>query len=346
MKNYQKGFAPLIIILIIAALAIGGGVYYVQKNKNSEPYHVPGALHTETSTDTQTNVKGNIGPDYTPSSIDTSKWQLYTNSDYGVTFKYPVTFAVMQTEKSSRKLDVTIKPNYPTDDNMRFTVDTSVGSSGGNCGLIGKTTIGMNIPATKRSCSTPGLTSTAYEVILDNNTSLYISINISSNSKHTDSSNDYFNSILSTIDVKNKQSQSSDWKTYTNAQYGFLAKYPATWIYREINDNPNKQMIVFYEKSDPNSSNGWTITIYKKSYKTSATFLSNLTTLFKDNLQKSSTTINGNTAVRVDITEADVHGTHIFFEKGDFLYDISGSGKNYYKDTLFVDFYNSFKFTN
>jgi hypothetical protein len=65
--QYERGFAPLLIILIIAALAIGGGVYYVKKNKTPTPavssntQSSTTAITSDTSTtvNTKTNVKVN-----------------------------------------------------------------------------------------------------------------------------------------------------------------------------------------------------------------------------------------------------------------------------------------------
>ncbi len=37
----------------------------------------------------------------------------------------------------------------------------------------------------------------------------------------------------------------SDWKTYTNEEYGFKVKYPAKWVYREINSET-----IYFENSE------------------------------------------------------------------------------------------------
>src|SRR3989344_9127103 len=53
-KNLQGGFAPLLIIAIVAILAIGGGAYVVTKNKQVKNAEL------EDNLDTQANVNADI----------------------------------------------------------------------------------------------------------------------------------------------------------------------------------------------------------------------------------------------------------------------------------------------
>ncbi len=82
MKN-QKGFIVPILLAIIAALIIGGGVY-VYKNKKSE---------TSTNTETQANNENptvNTQVNNSSSQDNIPNWKTYTNTKYGFEFKYPV----------------------------------------------------------------------------------------------------------------------------------------------------------------------------------------------------------------------------------------------------------------
>jgi hypothetical protein len=63
-KNLQKGFAPLIIIAIVAVLAIGGGATYVaNKNKVEKKVEVEGNLDTQANfkADENANENANLG---------------------------------------------------------------------------------------------------------------------------------------------------------------------------------------------------------------------------------------------------------------------------------------------
>ncbi len=66
MKNLQRGFiVPLLIV--IAVLVIGGGIYFYSKNKAKDI------------------------------TIDTQNWKIYTNTKYGFSFKYPETWFIRET---------------------------------------------------------------------------------------------------------------------------------------------------------------------------------------------------------------------------------------------------------
>ncbi len=64
MKQAQKGYFGL-ILLIILAVAIGGGAYYFSKQNKS------------------------IDQGQVSSTDSTSNWETYTNEKYGFSFKYP-----------------------------------------------------------------------------------------------------------------------------------------------------------------------------------------------------------------------------------------------------------------
>src|SRR3989344_9525826 len=80
MKNQQKGFIPiLIIILAVATLMVGVGIaYYVAKQKVSSPQS-PVAPQSSTTTAT-TSI----------STDETANWKTYRGEQSGVEFKYPL----------------------------------------------------------------------------------------------------------------------------------------------------------------------------------------------------------------------------------------------------------------
>lgn len=81
MKNSQKGFAALILIIILAIVAVGGGVYYKhQKDKQSKPIEI-GAQATTTD--------------------QVSGWKTYTNTKYGFSFQYPTDWRLLTDDSNS-----------------------------------------------------------------------------------------------------------------------------------------------------------------------------------------------------------------------------------------------------
>ena len=74
--NNQKGFANIVLIVVIVAIiAVGGYFVFVKK---SEPI-------TQQPTPTTTQ---NPTPTATPKN-ETANWEVYRNEKYGIEFKHP-----------------------------------------------------------------------------------------------------------------------------------------------------------------------------------------------------------------------------------------------------------------
>lgn len=97
----QKGFVTPLIIVIVAILALGGGVFYYLNKPIKLNYYVhPVATTTSTviSISTSTN--------------NTVDWKTYTDTQYGFEFKYPPTFEILQvqTEAFNDLVQIAISP--------------------------------------------------------------------------------------------------------------------------------------------------------------------------------------------------------------------------------------------
>ena len=96
MKNSQKGFIVPVLLVIIALLVVGGGVY-VYKNKKVE---VPAVVDTgtqPTNTNTQTPPVNTQTKTPTPTPKDeTLSWKIYQNDFFKYEFQYPSGFAIVK----------------------------------------------------------------------------------------------------------------------------------------------------------------------------------------------------------------------------------------------------------
>ena len=111
MKNSQKGFIVPVLLVVIALLVIGGGVYIYENKKTEVP-----AVNTEiqqptqfqTNTNTQTspattqttnqsatnNPIQQTNPSPTPTKISVAGMKQYTDSNFGFSFWYPSSWTV------------------------------------------------------------------------------------------------------------------------------------------------------------------------------------------------------------------------------------------------------------
>lgn len=75
----QKGLAPILIVVLIAVLAVGGYLLYNQQTK----------LTSAPQPTTQSTPAPSVNPTESAEPVDISNWKTYTNSKYGYSVKYP-----------------------------------------------------------------------------------------------------------------------------------------------------------------------------------------------------------------------------------------------------------------
>ena len=82
----QKGFANIIlVVIIVAAIAVGGYFVFVKK---SEP-----TAQQPTPTPPSAQTKTPVSPTPTPKN-ETANWAVYSNTKYNYSFRYPTNFTI------------------------------------------------------------------------------------------------------------------------------------------------------------------------------------------------------------------------------------------------------------
>jgi len=98
----QKGFAPLIIVIILAIVGIVAAYYFGSMKGNVL------LAPTQTPTSVTTNAPSQITPTTKPTSDPTTNWQSYTNSKYSFSFKYPLDYKVTASPVTGNQYNVIV----------------------------------------------------------------------------------------------------------------------------------------------------------------------------------------------------------------------------------------------
>jgi hypothetical protein len=115
----RKGFAPILIAIIVAGLLVVGGIWYYETHKSETS---PAATSSMTTSTSQVASSGTANVQLQNSSTaqlqnqtnSTSGWQTYTNQQYGFAFQYPSGTQVV--ENGSGTFESTVLPGKPVID--------------------------------------------------------------------------------------------------------------------------------------------------------------------------------------------------------------------------------------
>ncbi len=242
----QKGFSPLLIVLSIALVVgvVGGGIYYQNLSKPVEIIPVPSTLPLPSAE----------SPSLPPDS-ETTNWKTYEGN--GMSFQYPGNGAIGDT---GNVYPVYITSNANTDPRFIF----SVAFQDNPNHLTAKQVVEKSTDELRKNTNAPwfkgqadktiqtmkdykngliqgvmlqsffeGEASGFGNVIYATNDKIFF-FNIHNGDGYVTASEEkIFEKILSTIKFNDKyqfkDTEMSNWKTYSNSDFGFAFQYPDNW---------------------------------------------------------------------------------------------------------------------
>lgn len=254
MKSLNKGFAPTLLLIAIVVVMIGVGCYFTVGSK------------TKIKTDTETNTQAT-----STVSLDTNDWKTFSDVNYGFSFSYPNNFTVEASNVGNHDLwflysKNVIPPNpslskifvfvYEDYDYIKDVTDKNV-----ICGLRNVNTKFGNGFAREYGCGDAGTTERRFLVPLENNAGLLVSITTDYPEPNTNLEHlkeiplEIQDRILSSFKFTSQNLLSTQWKTYTNAKYGFEFKYPSKYFVFESEQN-NGLTVQLSTNNDPHHEVG------------------------------------------------------------------------------------------
>lgn len=196
MKNSQKGFAPMLLLIIaVAILIIGSGTYIALR-------------HTSTI--------NNLGQN--------ENWKTYRNTTVGYEVKYPLDWQVETTAGGSIRIINPVRKGKDDTDQPTEAIMIQVKQNTLPCeGSDWK--VGFGLVSYKTACLNAKvfMTMTAFDEQGKNVENQILSSFSFTNSTNSNTSSNSGNSL-------------NDWKTYRSEKYGLEFKYPPSWFVRPSND--------------------------------------------------------------------------------------------------------------
>lgn len=236
----RSPFIFILFLLFLIALAGAGYYGFMYYKEVSKPSPTPTTEPTPVAT-----------------TDPTADWKIYINPSWKISFKYPQTWTDLKLEgsesyvskDSSNIINLTInkgiyyndKPLDPYSSAFSASIGQKVGEENekikiADLEIDGRDAVVVSMDYLQSTQEPP---SYSYIYIIKDNNSLFI-LNFWSQDGDKSKTNimdqkETFDQILSTFKFIDKETDTSNWKTYTNTKYKYSFKYPTLFI-KQITD--------------------------------------------------------------------------------------------------------------
>jgi hypothetical protein len=229
----KRGFAPLIIIAIIAAVAIAGAVgYSVWKKSAPTQVHVQQQSPTQAATSTVAEIPKVTVPAASSSPVNNSGWKTYRNDQFGFEMLIPSDFVPKQSTDPVVKQVVFLKSPVTSESDIMMLVEISnlpqnlslvqaITGGGIDAASIDQSKIGTH-QYFKWVSPGQGSGNWAYATYFSGNQVIFIS----TESRSFASSSDFLK-VLASLTFLQPAADASGWKMYTDSTFGYSFSYPA-----------------------------------------------------------------------------------------------------------------------
>lgn len=233
----SKTLPVLIIVVVVLAIGVGAYFYFTQEEETSTNIDIAKNTNVVVNENVNSVANANIAAN-TNTAVDTSDWLTYENEEYGFSIRYPKTYTIEEQETYINILSDTVdddslvetfelKTTVAIQGNIKINLDDWIESS--SIDIIKVEDFLMNGDIAREvwgSVVSEGATFEVHTIfyLVDN-----MGVRITAVPGNSDLINVFYAIAHSFDFIDPESTDTSDWLTYENEEWGFRIMYPSDW---------------------------------------------------------------------------------------------------------------------